>query len=155
MLLHVSQPPCAEHARRPTAAAGDFRRVQSEPPGCCCCYGAWSQQQQPGQQQQAWQQGGGTRGSSLAAMADAASSWLSAVGLCAQGLLGGLALLVLVMSYVVFADAPMAAFLRYYAPLALVINRWGRAGGGRGGGGCGARCSCVLRLGQAAYCHAH
>jgi hypothetical protein len=107
--------------------------VQSEPPGCCCCYGAWSQQQQQqqpgqpgqqGQQQQAWRQGSGPHGSSLAAVAEAASSWLSTVGLCAQGLLGGLALLLLLMSYVVFADAPMAGFLRYYAPLALVVNRW-------------------------------
>jgi hypothetical protein len=102
--------------------AGDFRRVQSEPAGCCCCPGSYGALPPPQQQQQAWQQGG-QHGSSFAAVVEAASSCLSAFGLCAQGLLGGLALLLLFMTYIAFADAPMAAFLQYYAPLALVINR--------------------------------
>ncbi len=63
------------------------------------------------------------QGGSLRQVVEALANGLSTAGLCAQGLLGGLSLLVLAMTYIVYAGSPMTAFLQYYGPLALVVNR--------------------------------
>lgn len=103
--------PCPVHA-------GDFHSVRSENDGCCSC--CWHPPAAP--QQQPWQ---GMQGGSMRHVVEALANGLSTAGLCAQGLLGGLSLLVLAMTYIVYAGSPMTAFLQYYGPLALVVNRWG------------------------------
>ncbi|KAF8057921.1 sdhb [Scenedesmus sp. PABB004] len=60
---------------------------------------------------------------SVAEVADACGSAMAALGMFAQGLCGGLALLCLFTTYAQYAAQGLAGFLAYYSPHAQMVNR--------------------------------